>query len=743
MSRPEPTVSRPVVAPTSPSASLLPAFSLALLTGALSTGAVHAQTGSSGSTAQQLSPIQVHGDAIDGYQAVEASSPKFTAPLLDTPRSVIVVPEALMKDRGATSLQDVLRTTPGITFGAGEGGTPVGDRPFIRGYESSTDILVDGMRDFARTSHETFNLESVEVLKGPSSAYSGRGSTGGSINLVTKTPKQQNFVEIGAGIGTDDNYRTTADANWAFTDSTSFRLNLLRMGGDVPGRDHVEIDRWGVAPSLAFGMGTPTRVTLSYSHIENDDMPDLGMPFSNAARPGRSTPIRVDRDLFYGRKNVDYRNNTSDTSTARIEHDLNDVFTVRNSTRYVKTLNDYLMTRPSFDNCTAASVGPCATEGPGLQFTRDARARWRQSEAILNQTDIFGEFATGRIRHSVTAGFEISKETLYSKSVTGFPGRDTDSFYSPNPNRNYASNIQRGPKTNDGNIKSRAIYVFDTVKFSEQWEANAGLRYDNYRVTNNTDDRTDNLWNYQLGLVYKPLPNGSIYASYGTSSNPVGENLGQAGGADGPAGGAAIRDLGPEKSRSIELGTKWDVMNDRLSLTAAVFETKKTDARTFDPITGDVTLDGNNRVRGVEFGASGAITPRWNVWGGYSYLDPEVTSYRGGASAATDYSGKQIKFIAKQSVSLWTTYALTPAFTVGGGPTYVGKRFANDANTLELPSSWRYDAMAKYQVNKQFGLQLNVNNISNERIYDASHVGLFALMAPGRSAMLTATYRYE
>ncbi len=719
----------------------LAALSTAVVAGVMGIGSAHAQSAAA-SGVTELSPIRVEGEAPGGYQAREAQSPKMTAPLLDTPRSITVIPEALMKDRGATSLQDVLRTTPGITFGAGEGGTPVGDRPFIRGYESSTDIMIDGLRDYARGSHETFNLEAVEVLKGPSSAYSGRGSTGGSINLVTKTPKLGNFVEASGGVGTDDNYRGTVDANFTLRDTTAFRLNLMRMGGDVPGRDHVEIDRWGVAPSLAFGLGTPTRVTLSYSHIENNDMPDLGLPFSNAAMPGRADPLRPDRSNFYGRKHVDYRKNTSDVGTAQIEHDIGS-FTLRNTARYTKTLNEYLMTRPSFDNCTATSGPPCSNAGPGLQFTRSDRARYRTSEALQNQTDIFGEFSTGRLRHSVTAGVEFSKEMLYSRTLTGLPGSSRDSFYDPDPTQRYNSNITRGPKSSDGDLKTRAIYVFDTVKLSDQWEANAGLRFDNYRVTNNTDNRTDNLWNYQLGLVYKPAPNGSVYVSYGTSSNPSGENLGQAGGADGPAGGAAIRDLKPEKSRSIELGTKWDVLDNRLSLTAAVFETKKTDARTFDPLTGDVSLDGNNRVRGVELGVSGAITPKWSMWGGYTYLDPEVTKYRGGAAASTDYSGKQMKFIAKQSFALWSTYRVLPELTVGGGATYVGKRFVNDANTLELPSSWRYDAMAQYQVNKQFDIRLNLNNLTDERIYDASHVGLFALMAPGRSAMLTATYRYD
>ncbi len=725
-----------------------PAFRLsgALISGALAMSPALAQNAASTPAPVQLSPVSVIGDA-EPYQApAQISSPKFTAPLLDTPRSITVITNELMTDRGATSLQDVLRTTPGITMGSGEGGTPAGDRPFIRGYEASTDIFIDGVRDFARGSHEIFNLESIEVLKGPSSAFTGRGGTGGSINLVTKSPKAYNFGEANAGYGTDGQWRLTGDVNYAFTESAALRLNLMRMGGDVPGRDGVTIDRMGIAPSIAFGLGTPTRAILSYAHIENNDMPDLGVPFSNAARPDRITPPDVNRDNFYGRHNVDFRENVFDTATIQVEHDLNSDFTVRNVTRYGESLNHYLMSRPSFDNCRAGMGPPCSTESSDVQFSRSDRARWRKSETLVNQTDLYGTFTTGRLEHSIATGFEFSKEDIYSRAMGGLPyanlpgTRELDYLYSPNPGKNYNYNLTYGPRTNDGDVKTRSAYIFDTIKFSEAWSANLGLRYDNYRVDNTKVSRTDNLWNYQLGLVYKPAQNGSIYLSYGTSSNPSGENLGQAGGADGPAGGAAINDLAPEKSRSWELGTKWNVLNDGLSLTAAIFQTDKTDARTYDPLTGDVTLDGSNRVRGAELGANGAITKKWNVWAGYSYLDPKITEYRNNSEA---FDGNQMKFIARQNMSLWSTYKMLPQVTVGAGATYMGMRYVDDANTLELPSYWRYDAMARYDINKNFALQLNINNISDNELYDASHVGVFANVAPGRSYMLTATYRYQ
>lgn len=710
---------------------------------------VAAQTSNPG--VQQLPSVQVQGQQpIDGYQANKASSEKFTAPLLDTPRTVNVIPEELIKDRGASSLQDVLRTTPGVTLGSGEGGTPAGDRPFIRGYEASTDIFVDGLRDYARGSHETFNLEAVEVIKGPSSAYTGRGGTGGSINLSTKQAKMNNFFEGSAGVGTEGQYRLTADGNIVLTDTAAFRLNLMRTGGDIPGRNENEYDRYGVAAALALGLGTPTRIKLSYSHIVNKDTPDWGIPFNNPANPDRATPLEPNRDNYYGRKNVDYRTNKFDTITADVEHDFSDRFTARNVTRWSQSMQDYLYTRATFDNCgTSGGNVPapsCYTEDGDLQFRRDNRARWREAEALINQTELRGNFDTGSLKHTFIAGIEFSHEDIYSRNTLpgqGGPASDTDSFWNPNPNRNYGPrNLAFGDKFKNGTIRTKSIYMFDTVELTPQWLVNLGLRWDDFNVSDATNGnrRSDKMWNYQAGIVYKPAPNGSIYLSYGTSANPAGENFGQAGGADGPAGGATLHDLKPEKSRSWELGTKWDIFNEKLSLTAAYFQTDKTDARSTDPTTGDVSLAGSNRVRGFEIGAAGAITPKWNVWAGYTYLDPKVKKYRSGSNV---FDGKQIKFIAKNSATLWTTYEFLPQWTAGGGITYVGKRFMNDANTLYLPSHTVYDAMLRYDVSKQISLQLNVNNLSNERVYDASHVGLFANVGPGRSYVLTATYRYE
>lgn len=684
------------------------------------------------------------------YSNKKVQSVKIATDLVDTPRSIQIINENLIKDTAASSLQDILRTTPGITLGSGEGGTPVGDRPFIRGYEASTDILIDGMRDYARGSHETFNLEAVEISKGPGSVYSGRGSTGGTINLVTKKPKNENFTDIQAGFNTEKldttgKYRLVVDSNYVLTDGVAARLNLMKDEGRIAGRDGINTDRFGIAPSITFGLGGPTRLNLDYVYLENNDTPDLGLPFKNAANPDRVTPIESGPDhRFYGRKDIDFREYTSKTASMQLDHDFNDQLSGRAVVRKVDTKNYYFFTRPSFDNCPATSTDPsCKNEGEGLQYTRANRANDRDSESWIAQSDLFGQFKTGDINHAFSVGLEYSKEQIFNRdlTITG-AGTEVVDFYNP-PSQSYSDfNIDKGERYRAGTIKTVSAYLFDTVSILPKFDINLGLRFDDYDVDNTKVSHNDKIWNYQLGAIYKPVENASVYLTYATSSNPSGENLGQNGGADGSSGAAQVRDLDPEKSHSIELGTKWNLLNEQLLLSTAIFETKKTDARSSDPITGEVTLDGNNRVRGFEISAIGKITPQWNISTGYTYLDPKVTEYASSKNSG-NFAGNQMKFTAKNSYNVWSTYELTPQVELGGGITYVGKRFVDDANVYYLPSYTRFDAMAKYSPLDNLNLQLNINNLTDEKIYDASHVGIFSLIAPGRSATLSLNYRFK
>lgn len=683
-------------------------------------------------TAVELDATDITGKPHETFKVDEMSSPKFTAPLLETPKSITIINEALIKERGATSLTDVLRTTPGITLGAGEGGTPLGDRPFIRGFEASTDIQIDGVRDLGRMSHEAFNVESVEIVKGPGSSYSGRGSTGGTINLVSKAAKMDDSIAGTVTMGTDQLWRSTIDINQYLPEQDlALRLNAMKHEADTPGRDDVEVKRWGIAPTITWGLQGPTRVTASYYHLETDDIPDQGHPISLIT----NKPADVDRDNFYGLVDRDFRKTSADLATLILEHDFSEELKVRNTLRGGRSMQNYVMSRPVF-----ANVGQ---EESGL-VGRGFRPRNVVNTTLINQTDLFGTFHTGNIKHTYATGLELSRETITDKDKhKGNNGRPAD-LENPNPHDGGWTLLPgTGQVTSKYQTEVKSLYAFDTLGLHEQWDLNLGLRYDDYDVKNRVAggaESSSELWNYQVGVVFKPMPNGSIYLSYGTSSNPSGENT-QSGGADGAGAGnlnGNKANLDPEKARSVELGTKWDVLNEQLSLTAAVFRTEKTNARVTDPLTGLVALDGDQKVTGFELQATGRITDAWAIWAGYTYLDAEVV--KSGGDRSND--GNQSKFIAPNSFSLWSSYDITDRWRVGGGANYMDDRYMNDANTITVDDYWRYDAMVGYKVSKNLDLQLNVLNLTDETIYDASHVGLFATVAPGRSAELTASFTF-
>ena len=703
--------------------------------GLIAAPAVAQEAASEEPGSRRLGGVTVTDTAIDeSYDRKESSSIKFTQPLLDTPKSVTVIPREVIEDRGFTSLVDILRTTPGITLGSGEGGTPMGDRPLVRGYESATDMQIDGLRSVGRFSHEVYNLESVEVVKGPGGALNGRGSTGGAINLVTKTPHADDFVVLRATLGTDETKRITADINHQLSEGIAVRLNVMGHDADVAGRDALKVSRWGFSPSIAFGLGSPLRATLAYSYLKTDDIPDFGHPFQNS---GTTSPLKLKRNNFYGFANRDFRETEGHFGSAILEYDLTESITLRNATRLVRTTNEYIVSRPSFNTTTA-------TPATGRVLI-DFRSANILTEGFLNQTDLRGKFNTGGIEHSFIAGVEYSKEKQRSRPAWVQAAGAVpllQSLHDPDPYAAFNPLVKTPFTTPAVPIKHETVaaFLFDTLSLSEQFQINLGIRYDDYKVSDGTRTAKNDFWNYQAGLVYKPLPNGSIYLSYGTSSNPSGECAGMAGGAEG-AGACTLNNnnvnLKPERARSWELGTKWDLFDEQLSLTAAVFQTKKSNAHATDPITGTVQLIGNNRVRGFEFGVSGNITPEWNIFGGYTYLNAKLIDDGTGANA-----GNKIKFVAPHSFSVWTTYKITPEFDIGGGVNYTGKRYVNDANTQWFKPYARIDATIGYKVSDNLDLRLNVQNLTNKLYYDASHVGIFANVAPGRSALLTANLHY-
>jgi catecholate siderophore receptor len=719
-----------------------------LLGAALLAGTVHGQTnapaGSATASTNQMPTVVVTGQAPSPYVPETVSSPKYTAPIRDIPQTITVVPRATFEEQGATSLSDVLRNVPGISLQAGEGGTPAGDQMTIRGFSARTDLYVDGIRDFGGYSRDPFNLEAVEVVKGPSSATTGRGSTGGSINLSSKTPKENAFYEGSLGFGTDNFKRATLDVNQPIPSDKitgmAFRLNGLWHDADNPGRDVADQSRWGVAPSFSLGLGTPTRVTLAYFHLDQDNTPDYGIPWVAA---GQTDPYLsgfvdqvapVDDRNWYGLKGRDYEKVQTDIVTATVEHDFTPNFTLRNVTRFGRTDRDSIITAPRFQDIDPAT--------PGNQYgTVIRRTDWKSRDQVddiySNQTDLRGEFDTGRFSHAVVGGLDLSREdeVNYTRVETApaasIPGTDV---YNPNPDDAYTGSIVRNGQKAQTRVDSVGLYLGDTLALSEQWQLNAGTRWDHASVEYSGLGRTDSKATWRAGIVYKPRQNGSVYFGYGTSFNPSYEGLTLSTNATSSANFTTD----PETSRTFEIGTKWSVLDERLFLTAALFRTEKTNARTEDPTDNtDVTVvEGEQRVQGIELGVQGQITDDWTFNAGYTFQDSEIID-----SKDLSEIGHELGNTPHHSFNLWTTYRLPYGITLGGGPRYVGSRFSNESNTRKAPDYWVLDAMAAYEVNKNTTLRLNVYNLA-DKDYVAAVGGGHVLPGAGRYATLTASFKF-
>ena len=698
----------------------------------------------------------------------EPASAEFVAPLVDTPRSVTVIPQQVIEQIGATSLQDLLRTSPGITMGAGEGGQPLADRPFIRGQSSGNNIFVDGIRDTGGQQREIFNLEQVEIIKGPDSVYSGRGSGGGSINLGSKQPRLTDFTNVSLGGGTDSYWRGTIDQNWRIADNAALRINLLHASGDIAGRDAVDYEKLGVAASIGFGLDTATSLTLSAFYLDSDQMPDYGIPLFTkiGVRTTDTGILDVPYDSFYGLKSRDYLTNEVRSVTAKFERQLLPNVTFRNVTRYSETLNDYVVTNPG-DGGNISST-PSATAGVRLingvyWMKRGTKSRWNPTDTLANATEIFGTFQTGGLKHSFDLGLELTSETNRNASYTvtttsgsacpaPLVGFDCTPVYDPNPNDPWTGTILKGV-VSESTTKAAGLFAFDSIAIGEQWLLNLGVRWDNYSARGVNASGTPaapvyveapkgewDFVNYQVGLVYKLTRNTSVYASYATSSTPPTISAGD----QNTAGTAVTVLLDPEETASIEIGAKASLFREQLQLSASLFQTTRENAQVLIDV-GVLAQVGEVEVRGLELGISGNITPLWQVFGGYTWQDSELV--RGAYNGVN--TGDQLANTPEHNVSLFSTYKVTSKLTLGGGVYYVGESFGGNqggagggANRIYAPDYTRVDAFASYAVTDRATLQLNVQNAGDKEYIMRTNGVHHADPAPGRSATLALNMRF-
>ena len=671
--------------------------------------------------AKELDTVEVHGT-----RGPELNSPKFTRPLLDTPQTVTIVPAKLMKEQGVTTLRDALRNVPGISMQAGEGGVPAGDNLSLRGFSARTDLFVDGVRDFGGYSRDPFNLEQIEVVKGPASAQTGRGSTGGSINLASKTASRESLNRVGLSVGDNALIRGTADFNHAIGESSAFRVNLMGHHNEVSGRDVVESERWGLAPTLALGLGTDTTLNLSLFHLEHDNVPDYGQPWLTETHNllPRSQRAPVDRSNFYGLTGFDYEKTETDMATLELRHAFSETLSLRNLTRWGQSTRDSIVTAPRFagDNSTLVN--------------RTLKTRDSQDRILSNLTDINARFTTGSVEHDLVAGLELSHERSRNRARTAPNGPQAD-LLNPDVNQVYNGTISVGAYSRTL-ADSTAVYVFDTAVLSPMWELSGGLRYDRFRadagdrnIASDVPPRTDEELSARAALVFKPQENGSIHLGYGTSFNPS---------AEGMSLNTALAAVEPEKSRTLELGTKWTLFGDKLLLSSALFRTDKTNMRVdIDGSSSGVlyALVGEQRVDGFEISVAGKLTDAWTLNVGYALLDSELVN----DPANPTLVGNALPNTPKQSASLWTTYQLSDALDVGFGVQHVGARYTAVNNFRKAKSYTLYDAMIGYRISDALALRLNATNLSDKDYVDTVGGGHY-IPGAGRTLMLSADFSF-
>ena len=677
----------------------------------------------------QLGPVSVSDQADRNglsHSPPLASMP--SASLQDTPQAVNVIDQQTMKSQATTTLSDALRNVPGITIAIGEGGTLAGDQFKIRGFDAKDDVYLDGLRDFGAYTRDSFNYEEVQVLKGPSGLMFGRGTTGGAINTLSKTPFLRDRYFAGIEGGNGDHVRATADLNYVFSDTGAVRLNLMVTDTGVVDRDMVHVTRWGIAPTLALGLGTDTQFSLAYLHQHSTGIPDYGITV--AQRPGQliaepASEYGVPRDTFLG-YNTDRDRNDTDIVTMKLAHQAAPWLTLSNDarvavySRYFQyttidrcdfTLATNFCSNVLFGSTPSAALGGIGGSGPYQQNS------WGAQDVATAKAD----FELGAFRNIAIVGFDASYQRA-DRTIYGYTLPTTAQFtYTLNDHSQSRANIGRSlfnpdhnpppgyrpflptattianstatPTTavfSSGDATDFAFFATDRFYFSPEWSVIGGVRVDHYSanfsstLVNGTVTKArspSTIVNPRASLVFEPDESSTYYFAYGKSAVPQGTSIV---GQPTPIT-TANQTLDPETSETLELGAKRSFFNGALGLSGSLFKVLKSNALVTDPVSGTATAQSGerDRVQGFEFSATGQITEQWNVVGAYTFLDSKVTADNSCTTTApllckpNPYTvGTQVIFVPKNAFSLWSSYkldTLVPGLGIGGGAIYQSK----------------------------------------------------------------------
>lgn len=702
---------------------------------------------SAATAVQGVQTVTVSAQKEDDFSRNSTSLSKLSPDLRDVPQSITVLSKALLQSQGAVSLSDALRNVPGVTLGGAEGGQ-IGNNINLNGFTARTDIYLDGLRDRGQYYRDTFALDSVEVLMGPSSMLFGRGSTGGVINQVSKVAQRLPVTEIDASVTSNGMLRTTVDIDRAVDATSALRIAGMAQSGKTTTRDEMKNQDFGLAPSLKIGIGTPTEITLSALLQKNHDMPDYG--FS----PLQGRPVNVRHDNFYGDTD-DRTNQDVATFSALVVHRLGAEATVRNEIQSNHVHVDARETAsqslgvPGTGNGFTNGFRPAvASDAFDALFVKlQGHDRVITDHSVFDQLDVSVRLDTGPVHHDVITGAEIGKDTYANQSYTrtgtcngvtliaGYVG--CESLVAPVYTDSPAGVPDVKTNLSTSSADSHGAYLSDTLSFGPRFKLVAGVRRDWFdaQIANKITSATTpasvvqdvSYTSYRAGGIWQPTLAQSYYVSYSTSFNPSLEQLTNTTGGTKP--------LPPETNKAYEAGGKVDLLGGKMSVNAAVFQITQDNARSADS-SGNYTATGTIRVRGARLGGSGLLARGWKAFAGYAWLDAKIID---GVGVGTQ--GMVPANTPRHSGTLWSTYELMPHWDLGGGAVYQSRRYAANTDLVQAGGYARWDATVGYHQPK-YAVRVNVFNLFDRKYFDAliASDGGRSVPGTGRSAMLSFSY---
>ena len=720
-----------------------------------------------------LDTMQIEERALDTNPYAEEGAPykakvsgdrRHVKELADTPQTISVLTQTMIQESGKSDLKDILAAQPGITLGTGENGNAFGDRYVIRGHEARSDVFVDGLKDPGMTTRESFAVEQVEIAKGPSSTFAGRGSTGGAINSITKQANSEySFNKLSAGIGTDDYRRATLDSNLRITDDIAVRANLLHAYEEVPDRAPADRERNGAALSLSLQATDKLKVIADYYHLQAFDHADLGAFIS------RDTG-KVYEDIPSYVQDEDFLKSRVDTFTLRAEYEGDNV-TITNAMRYGTTNNGYFVT----------GAGASTRDTGEFTITTSNHQGWQEVDYFVNQLNLYFDADLAGKKHEFVTGLEYSRHNVLNGTYTGTSTgatncvvNGTENYCLLDESGNAVSNINnllqrditKGDWDSDYQINTWSLYLMDTIEVNEFVSVFAGIRADNFDYDNvvvSTDRDTqvtsktpytysDTLWNGHLGGTVKVAEDTNVYATWSTSNNinggesDVGGNCGYGGLC---SSAESVDKAKPESVENLELGIKHEMLDEKLLATAAIFRITKDDVMEgTDYDTAGTYNTGKNRVEGLEIGLTGNLTEKLSTQFGFSLMTSEIlkTQATNRDGSAVEPGGRLANF-SDRSGYLQLRYQLTDKFSFGGSATHASESYVGQpdspAGDLYVPAYTVFDAFANYDINEQLKTRLNVGNVTDKNYYlTAYRSGTFAYIGDARNAQLTLSYEF-